>query len=252
MFDTPSSQSQSRNLIGQPTLGILRIIGYGILVMGALNIADIILPPDIMNPVWEMEAAGALVDGVPIPLLGLMLVFFGEDSLRKPWENILLRLLSWACLLCAILFLLLLPLMVSHTIRINEQVISQGSSQLQLQMEQLAEVEQQLSQASDDEIAAFLEAEGVAPQEAGGDARSALLDRLTEIKTETEAETTAVMSGRRKAIMKNVVKWGIGSLVSSFIFLWIWMLTVWSRSKAARNRLNRNKVSPSDWSKLGL
>ncbi|MEO1402291.1 MAG: HpsJ family protein [Cyanobacteria bacterium J06635_1] len=249
MFETPS---QSRNLIGQSTIGIIRIIGYGMLVMGALNIADIVLPPDIMNPVWEMDAAGALIDSVPIPLFGLMMVFFGEDVMRKPWEFLLARLLSWACLLCAILFLLLIPLMVSHTIRINERVIAEGSSQLQQQMEQLAQVEQQLDQASDNDIAAFLESEGVSPEEAGANVRSELSTRLTEIKTETETRNKTVMRNRRKAITKNVVKWGIGSLVSSFIFLWIWLLTAWSRSKAARNRVNRSKVTSDEWSKLGL
>lgn len=252
MFDTSSSQSQSRNLIGQPTLGIFRIIGYGILVMGALNIADIVLPPDIMNPVWEMQTAGAVIESVPIPLLGLMLVFFGENTQRRKGENLLTGLLSWSCLICAILFFMLVPLMVSHTIRISEQVVSQGSSQLQQQMEQLAQFEQQLDQASNIEIVEFLESQGITPEEAGVDVRGELLIRLTEIKKQAETENATQVGSRRKAIYKNLVKWGIGSLVSSFIFLWIWRLTDWTRSKAARSWANRSKVTSADVSNLGI
>ncbi|NEP18757.1 MAG: hypothetical protein F6J97_17960 [Leptolyngbya sp. SIO4C1] len=248
MFDS----SPARNLVGLPSVGILRMVGYGLLVMGSLNIADVVLPFQMMDPVWEMQTAGAIVDGVPIPLLGLMLVFFGEEGVRKPWEFFIARLLSWACLLCAVLFLMLIPLIGSHAIRINERIIAQGSNQIQQQMEQLAEIEQQLDGASNDEIRSFLASQGVAFEDESADVRGELLSRLSTIKAETEAQNAEIVRNRRRAIYKNVMKWGIGSLVSSFVFLWIWRLSTWARSKAARIRNSRSKVTAANWSDMGL
>lgn len=66
---------------------LLRWVGYGLLVLALMDVVDILLPPQLMNPAWEFQTIGALVERVPVPLLGLALVFFDGISSRKNWEN---------------------------------------------------------------------------------------------------------------------------------------------------------------------
>lgn len=87
-----------------PSSSLFRLVGYGLLVLALFDFIHILIPLRLMNPMWEFQTTGALVERVPVPLLGLMLVFYGETSSRKRWESNLLKFLSWASLLIGLLF----------------------------------------------------------------------------------------------------------------------------------------------------
>jgi FtsH-binding integral membrane protein len=89
--------------------GILRLVGYGLLVMALVDILFLLIPPQLMNPVWEFQTMGAIIERIPVTLLGIVLVYYGERSDRAPIETLLLRWLSWFCLIFAIFLLITFP-----------------------------------------------------------------------------------------------------------------------------------------------
>ena len=84
--------------------GILRLVGYGLLLMAIVDIFFLLIPPQLMNPVWEFETMGTIVERIPITLLGMVLVYYGERSDRAPIETLLLKITSWLALFSAIFF----------------------------------------------------------------------------------------------------------------------------------------------------
>ncbi|NJK39107.1 MAG: hypothetical protein HC920_16110 [Oscillatoriales cyanobacterium SM2_3_0] len=124
----PASQSievlKRFNLSLLRSANLFRWVGYGFLLLTLLDIAEILFPPRFMNPAWELQAMGQLVERVAVPLLGFILVFFGERNSRERWEVPLVKLFSWLTLLYAVLYFLLVPLGVINTLRIDKQIIS--------------------------------------------------------------------------------------------------------------------------------
>ena len=79
----------------QGSMTIVRVLGYGLLLLALFDIIEMFIPPNFMNPAWEFQTIGALVERVPVPLIGLVLVFFGERHSRTKWEIPILKLLAW-------------------------------------------------------------------------------------------------------------------------------------------------------------
>ncbi|UWU49497.1 hypothetical protein APLC1_4353 [Limnospira platensis C1] len=52
----------SSNLL--KTIPPLRAVGYGLLFLSMLDLLTIILPPQLMNPVWEFQTMGGLWKGL--------------------------------------------------------------------------------------------------------------------------------------------------------------------------------------------
>lgn len=225
---TPVGKSSNRPW----SAGVFRPVGYGLLVLAFLNFADILIPPHFMDPVWELQSVGALIESVPIPILGLIFVFYGEFDLRGRLEQVTVKLLSWTCLLCALLFLLLIPVVASNTIRLDQQVTTQTSDQLSQQMGQINQVEDQLSRASSEELNQFLRSQGISLDRGSSqDVKDHLLSRLNETRKQVQIQSTASRISKHRSLLKNAVKWIIGALVSGFIFIYLWRQTHWARSK---------------------
>lgn len=205
-----------------------RLVGYGLLMLALFDLIHILVPLQLMNPIWEFQTIGGLVERVPIPLLGLMLVFYGEGNSRKKWEIILLKLLSWASLLIGFLFLLLAPLLVVNTSRLNNQI----SSQVTQQLTQLQQLENQVSNGTPQDINALATRLNQGrpvdikdPQEL----KSRLLSEITKAKNTIQPQTTAALADRRLALLKNAAKWLLGALVSGVLFIYMWNTTRWAR-----------------------
>jgi hypothetical protein len=65
------------------SMNIFRVLGYGLLLLALFDILEMFIPPGFMNPAWEFQTFGALVERVPVPLIGFVLVFYGEKYSRK-------------------------------------------------------------------------------------------------------------------------------------------------------------------------
>jgi hypothetical protein len=226
------------------SVGILRVVGYGLVILATFNLVDTLVPPRIMDPIWEFQSIGAIVDSLPIPLLGLAFIFYGEASQRGKGEQLVVRILSYVCLLIAILLFLTIPLMASNVLRINQDIAAQYSTQFSQQMTQIDQVEQQLNQATDAEIKNYLDSQGVSIEpDASKSLKQQLIERLDETRAKIKDDSQVGQTSKRNAILKSAVKWILGSLVSSFIFIYLWRLTKWARPPMRTGK--RRKVGSS-------
>ncbi|MBD1937458.1 HpsJ family protein [Microcoleus sp. FACHB-68] len=211
----------------------LRWVGYGLLLLALFNTIEIFIPPSFMNPGWELQTIGALVEQVPIPLMALVLIFFGESYDRTRLEKPLLKLLSWLCLLLALLFLLLIPLALVNTWRVNDQFNQRINAQSQQQLSQMEQVEAQLATGTPEEIRALatqLNSLGIAidsqnPEEI----KSQILARIPPAKDQLQQQAQAERSSQRLGLLKSSVKWNLGALISSVLLFIIWRGTGWAR-----------------------
>ncbi len=214
----------------QGSMNILRSLGYGLLLLAFFDIVEMFVPPNFMNPAWEFQTFGALVERVPVPLIGLVLVFFGEMNSRSKWEFPILKLLSWLTLLFALLFFLLIPLGVGNTLRLNNQSAAQISTLSKQQLSQAEQVEKQLNQATPQQIDNFIKSQGRSldgknPQEL----KTQVLSKVSQAKQQIKTQAEATQSFRGLSLIKSSVKWNLGALVASGLFISIWKGTRWAR-----------------------
>ncbi len=215
----------------QGSMTILRSLGYGLLLLAFFDIVEMFVPPNFMNPAWEFQTFGALVERVPVPLIGLVLVFFGEMHSRSKWEFPLLKLLSWLTLLFALLFFLLIPLGVGNTLRLNNQSAAQIITLSKQQISQAEQLEKQLNQATPQQIDNFLKSqgrslEGKNPEEL----KTQVLSQVSQAKKQIKTQAEAAQSLRGLNLIKSSVKWNLGALVAGGLFISIWKGTSWART----------------------
>ncbi len=224
------------------SISLIRLVGYGLLLLTLLDFGAILLPPQLMNPVWEFETMGAIVERIPVPLLALGFIFFGDSQLRGQWERLLLKVLSWASLAFAVFLVLLIPFWgISSTIRINNQTVTQMTTQYDARSQQLTELEAQLNEASPDDIATFLQDQGVELEELEAAPKEQMLMQLTQAKTRVQTEFENQQTSQRNTLIKSSLKWNLSALISSALFAYLWHLTRWARlsdkRKAPQNRV---------------
>jgi hypothetical protein len=231
MVGHPDTQSQ--NL----TIKLFRFVGYSFLLLSLFDVVSIFIPLRLMNPEWEFQAISALVERVAAPLIGLILVFYKDVQLRAKWELTTLKGLSWAALTVGILYLLLLPLIVSDHVRLGANLSSQLNTQVARQTAQAEQFEQRLQQASsktelNELLVRASGGQGLAPDLQGKDVKTikqALLAKISAGKPNIRKQAEAAIADRRLNQLKLAVKIFLGAVVSGFSFIYIWVLTRWTR-----------------------
>jgi hypothetical protein len=209
---------------------ILRILGYGLLLLAFFDLVEMLYPPRFMNPAWEFQTFGALIERVPVPLIGLALIFYGEWHSRNKWEFVSVKVLSWLTLLFAVILFLLIPLGIGNTVRLSKQSAAQIDTVSQQRITQAERVEEQLSQATPEQINNLLRGQGrsldgKSPQEV----RNQLLSEVNKAKAQIKNEAQTTQSNQRLGLLKNSVKWNLGALVSAALFFSFWKATQWAR-----------------------
>jgi len=213
---------------------IIRTIGYCLLVLTLFDLIHLLVPPRFLNPEWEFQTIGALVERVPVPLLGLALVFFGETDSRSTWEGLVLKFLSWVSLVTGVVFLLLAPLLFVDMSRLNEQIDYQVNVQGPPQLQQLEQIEKQLREATTDKdienVVTRFKVQGLPPNiKNSQELKSKLLAEITTQENTIKSQLKEAGDNKRLVLLKNFTKWCLGALVSGFTFIYIWRLTRWAR-----------------------
>lgn len=217
------------------SLSIIRLVGYGLLVMAFVDFLSLIIPPQLMNPAWEFQTIGALVERIPVTLLGMVLVYFGERSDRTPIETFLLRGLSWLSLILAILFFLMIPLSISDTFRIYYQHNAQVNLRVVPQIDSIKQFKDKLAAANSlDQIRAILEEQATQkitiPDSADTQKlKESILQNLKKTEDNLNSQVEMLRSAKRSELLKNSLKWNLGALIAAFLFFFIWKSTLWAR-----------------------
>lgn len=231
-------QSQERQVFSS---GILRVVGYGLLLMAVVDLLFLLIPPQLMNPLWEFQTIGAMIERIPVTLLGMVLIFYGERSDRAPIEAITLKVLSWSSLLAAVVLMLVIPLNISNSFRIYNQHNATANAQFVAQKDNIQQFKEQLTAAnSKDEISAILEQqakqevnipESVNTQKLKTDILANLQNNQDSITSQAET----FRAQKRSFLLKQCLKWNLGALISAILFFMIWKSTGWARLMVIRN-----------------
>jgi hypothetical protein len=211
-----------------------RWVGYGMLVLAVLSWVVLLTPVQLLNPTWEFQTMGALVERMPVLLLALLLIFFGEMSLRKPWERWVVGSLSWMCLVLGILFFCLVPLGILNPIRINQQNAIAATAEYDRQLSEATQLEAQLDQATPEDILAFLERQGMQvniedPQQI----KAVLQQEIENQRDQLTADYNALRHRQRLALIKNAVHWNVGAIIVGVLLIYLWRSSRWARQGKA-------------------
>ncbi len=203
----------------------LRWVGYSLLIFALIDMIVVLIPLRLTDPAWELQAIGTLVDRVAVPLLGLALVFFGEFLDRRKFERLPLTILSWLCLMMAILYLLMFPLGLLDTSRIA----GRQDQSFNTQLANLQKLETQLNQSNSEDLkklASQLNQVGISVDTQNPEGlKTTILERLNLVKAKNQAD----YGEQRMALLKGAVRISIGSILASVLFFFIWQSTDWAR-----------------------
>lgn len=200
---------------------IFRITGYGLLALSLFDIIDIFVSPRFVDPVWEFQVLRSLVERAPVPLLGLVLVEAAENNLR------IFKFLSWASLVVGVLFILLVPLGVSCTFRLEQQNQLQIITQLSQQMTQMQQMEDQLSNATTvqdiNNVLMRLNPQGGFLESSNPQLiRSQLLSQIAQAEKKVKSQADEKQANARLLLVKNALKYSLAALVCGIVFVIIW------------------------------
>jgi hypothetical protein len=209
---------------------LLRWVGYALLSLSLLDLLESMFPWELMNPAWEMQFMGALIDRSPVPLLGLVLAFIGEGQLRRRWESPVLLCLSWLALVLGLGFFLTLPLIIANTFRLERRAMAQIAATVKQQSEQADKAEAALSAASPQELDALLRrmgkaAEGKPPQQV----RAEMTAEFIKARKNLQQQAGEARDNQRTGLIKRSAKLGAEALVVGLVLVAIWRSTAWAR-----------------------
>ena len=208
-----------------------RWVGYGLLGYALMDLVQLLYPPKFFNPAWEVQTIGSLIERVIVPLLGMALVFFGEFYDRNRVEKVLLKVLSWGCLVLSIVCLLVIPLGVFGTARLDFQNDQQMNRQAEQQLAQFNNIESQLSQSNPRDVQALAAKAGIPidPTKEPQALKTEFLSRLTTVRTKVQSQIEENRATQKQTLFKNSIKWNLGALLASSLFFILWKSSDWAR-----------------------
>jgi len=241
------SDTVSQTITMGHLLRLARVVGYGLLLMSLVDFLYVLIPADFMDPVWEYQFAGDLVKLVPVPLLALVLVFWGDNVERQDIEWPILKFLSWLTLIFSITLFLLIPLTAANTLRIHRFNNEQISTQVNQQRQQIESTRTQIEQATPQQLQSLVptpDAQGQLPNAPASpeDARAQILDNLNQAREQATAQANQARANVKQNLIKNSLKLIAGSFLGSFLFLYAWLVSRWARR--GKGTLKANASDP--------
>jgi hypothetical protein len=212
-----------------------RWVGWILLAMALLNLLLLLLGLERMNPESELKTLASLADIAAVPLIGVVMVFWGGAYRRGLWELRLLKGLSWLCLAGAVGYLGAIPLAVQDVNRLHQmqqQRAAQGFERLE---SGFGEAALALERAADPRAL-----EALAGRILGRPATVAEPDGLEALRAEASGQLARLGQEKRQAVVEQAERadkalWLQGakmvgeSLLAGLVFLLLWRTTTWAR-----------------------
>ncbi|NES99910.1 MAG: hypothetical protein F6K61_04905 [Sphaerospermopsis sp. SIO1G1] len=236
----PRDPVEVTQVIQNLSFPILRLLGYFLLIFSAIDYLAILIPPQLTNPGWELQAIGRMVDHVWSILLGLTFVFlYSQGNIIRPREISILKLLSWVSLIIGVFYLLLLPLGINNSFTIYRGMNNQFLNQQGQQQEQLQKVNERLQATnSTQELNNLARALNIPSNNISGQSTQELKNNLAQqLQQAVENSTTTAKAAKQakiNSLIKNSVRVNLGAVLSGVCLIAIWNMTAWIR------RIDRN------------
>lgn len=207
-------------------------IGYCILSLVFIDYVFLLVPPRFLNPTWELNLIGHLVENVWAPLLGFSLVFIRQENSFQELELTVLSWLSRLMLVMAIIYFLSAPLIISNTIKIQQKNFSGLKTQLETQRSQVAKFKKQLGQIPDQQLANYLkqrQASSATKSSSSGTLLEQVFNQVEQEQIKSTEQIQAAYQKQKLSLIKRSLKWCMGTLLSGAIIFLFWRNTEWAR-----------------------
>jgi hypothetical protein len=144
-----------------PALILFRVVGYGLLLLTLFDVVSALIPPQFSNPGWQFQTAGGFVERSAVPLIGFILIFYGNQEIRKKREMLVLKALSWIALLSAVFYFLLVVVFFVTLPTLNDRALAQVSAQFDPRITQAQQIQTQLDKMSGTQVEALMKSSRV-------------------------------------------------------------------------------------------
>ncbi len=181
-ISTPTSNNTA---IAYSAGGIAQIVGIACLTGFIVDMAVLMLPPQLGSVEWRFGIMQQLSDRSIILLIGAALTLFGSLENRRWLKN-----LSLTCLLTGVLYIFLSLLVVADGITLQQKAVSTISTQS-------AQVQAQIDKAQSD------------PGALGANLTPEVLQKA---EGQLKAQTTSLTSNAKKSVLKLGVS-SVGNLI---------------------------------------
>lgn len=233
------------------TANLLRFAGYGLLLLSLSNFAEALLPPKFgQSAAWEFETLGKVVGTSPVPIIALILIFYGESTARSALGKNVLKVLSWFSLILSIFYIAMTLIGVSAAIRINNDNETQASFLLSEQLKQFTAARENLKNTNDSNLlraTEFIERRSPNLKLDKSNLtvlRGQLETEINKNEGEVKARVAETKASAFRQLIKRAAKSYFEALVSAAVLFGIWSQTKWTRSNAKR-RKKGSKVATS-------
>jgi hypothetical protein len=211
-----------------PALVLFRVVGYGLLLLTLFDVVSAIVPPQFGNPGWQFQTAGGFVERSAVPLIGFILVFYGNQEIRKKRELLVLKALSWLALLSAIFYFALVVIFFVTLPTLNDRSESQISAQFDPRITQAQQIQTQLDKMQPAQVEALMKSSRVQMTDSTAFKAKAMQEAAT-VEKNLKEQSSISKGSQRTALIKSAVKWGLGALVTGVLFVRLWAGTAWAR-----------------------
>lgn len=231
-FRANSDPSAQSNSVAYPVSVVsFRWIGYVLLVLFLMDVAVLLYPLDLMNPEWEFQTVGNIIERIVVPIIGLGFIFWGEANLRRKWERLFLNILTWATLLAGTILIVVFPIVIATSSqRIAVQIDTSFGDQYQKQISQAQAIQKQIEAASRSELETLITSQEENVQDTSPEnVRQRLLEDISLAKQQVRNQTQQEINQRKNLVKKNAIKWVMASILSGFLLTYLWHITRWAR-----------------------
>ncbi|PSB12714.1 hypothetical protein C7B62_01120 [Pleurocapsa sp. CCALA 161] len=224
-------QSQARQVFYS---SIWRLVGYGLLLIAIINLLFLLIKAEI-TPLSELQTIIAIMERIPVALLGMVLIFYGQKGDRSFVEAIILKFLSWFSLIAAVVLILVIPVNINNGWQIYHQHNATANGQLVMLKDNIQQFKEQLTAAnSKNEISALLQQQAKQivniPESANIEKlKTDLIANLQNNQDNIKNQEQPFREQKRSLLLKQCLRCNFGALISSILFLMIWKSTEWAR-----------------------
>ena len=218
------------------TISIIRIVGYGLLMMAVVDFMNLLIPLQLMNPDWELQTIGAVIERIPVTFLGIVFVFYEDTNYRTPIEKILLKVISWSCLVFAILLILAIPLNINNAFRIYHTYNARINYQIHPRLEVIQDFQTQIESANSQEnIAKIIQQQSAKKVELPesldiNNFKNNIAKNLQKESDSLQNKAQDNRSKKQQQLLRKVIKYNSGALIAVFLLIFVWKNTFWART----------------------